>query len=129
MKGRLVLGAALALTAGAGGVLATHASARPAAPQAAAVKTWALPLTNFKFGAKTNNVVHAKLHDILLFTWKSGLHNVVGTKAPTGLKKANSGKPVQHHAPLKVTLTKKGTYSFICQPHAALGMKLSVIVS
>jgi plastocyanin len=48
---------------------------------------------------------------------------------PKGIKKVNSGAPTAKHTPLLVSLTKKGTYSFYCVPHQALGMKIKVTVS
>jgi plastocyanin len=97
----------------------------PAAATAATIK---LPATNFKFGAKPNNKITAKVGDKLTFTWKLGTHNVVSTKAPAGVRKVNSGTPAAKHAPLVVRLSKKGVYTFICAPHVTLGMKVTVTV-
>jgi plastocyanin len=94
----------------------------------AAAKTIKLPATNFKFGAKKNNKLTAKVGDKLTFTWKEGVHNVLSTKSPAGFKKVNTGRPTPKHAPLTVTLSKKGAYTFICAPHVTLGMKVTVTV-
>ncbi len=53
----------------------------------------------------------------------------MGSTVPKGIKKVNSGAATDSHKPLLVSLTKKGTYSFMCVPHAALGMKIKVTVS
>jgi plastocyanin len=93
-----------------------------------AATTITLAATDFKFGAKSNNKLTAKVGDKLKFVWKAGTHNVVSTKVPQGAKKVNSGTPAAKHAPLVVTLAKKGQYQFICQPHVTLGMKVIVTV-
>jgi plastocyanin len=98
------------------------------APSLAAAKNIPLPATDFKFGAKTNNKLTAAVGDKLVFTWKTGFHNVVSSKLPAGVKQVRSGPPTATHAPLKVTLTKKGTYAFFCAPHLALGMKVTITV-
>jgi plastocyanin len=54
---------------------------------------------------------------------------VLSSAVPKGAKKVNSGAVTDKHAPLLVSLAKKGTYAFYCQPHAALGMKIKVTVS
>jgi plastocyanin len=94
-----------------------------------AATTHKLPATNFKVGAKKNNAIKAKTGDKLTFTWKQGVHNVLSTKSPAGFKKVNSGRPTPKHAPLTVTLSKKGVYTFICAPHVTLGMKVTVTVT
>ena len=92
-------------------------------------KTIKITLSGITFNGKANNTAKAKVGDKLDFVWKDGMHNVVSTAVPAGAKKTNSGAPKQGHAPLLVSLTKKGTYSFECVPHAALGMKIKVAVS
>jgi plastocyanin len=103
--------------------------AAPAAQSASNAKTIPLTVKNFKFGAKSNNTLAAKVGDSLKFTWVQGVHNVVSTTHPSGTAKTNSGSPKSGHAPLTVKLTKKGKYIFICTPHQALGMKITVTVS
>jgi|SwirhisoilCB2_FD_contig_111_1225107_length_760_multi_7_in_0_out_0_2 plastocyanin len=117
-----------------GGVMAAGIAAGAiglAAPAQSASNAKTIPLTvkNFKFGVKTNNVLKAKVGDSLKFTWVQGQHNVVGTTHPSGTTKANSGSPKTGRAPFTVKLTKKGKYIFICTPHQALGMKVTVTVS
>jgi len=117
-----------------GGVVAAGIAAGAiglAAPAQSASNAKTIPLTvkNFKFGAKTNNVLKAKVGDSLKFTWVQGQHNVVGITHPSGTTKANSGAPKTGRAPFTVKLTKKGKYIFICTPHQALGMKVTVTVS
>lgn len=117
-----------------GGVVAAGIAAGAiglAAPAQSASNAKTIPLTvkNFKFGLKTNNLISAKVGDSLRFTWVQGFHNVVGTVHPSGTVKANSGAPRAGHAPYTVKLTRKGTYTFICVPHLALGMKITVKVS
>jgi plastocyanin len=92
-------------------------------------KTVTVTLSGITFNGKANSTAKAKVGDKLKFVWKDGTHNVVSTKLPAGVKKVNSGEAESEHAPLTVSLTKKGTYSFECQPHAALGMKTKVTVS
>src|SRR5215470_12146638 len=113
---KAVIGGVLAAGIAAAGV----GLAAPSAHSAATAKTIPLTVKNFKFGAKTNNVVSAKVGDSLKFTWVQGVHNVVSTVHPSGTSKTNSGSPKSGHAPLTVKLAKKGTYTFICQPHLAL---------
>jgi plastocyanin len=113
----------VALSASAG--LPAAASADSAGRTATTIT---LPATNFKFGAKPDNKLSAKVGDKLKFVWKTGTHNVVSTKVPSGAKKVNSGTPTAKHPPLVVTLAKKGQYTFICAPHVALGMKVTVTV-
>jgi plastocyanin len=92
-------------------------------------KTITVNLAGITFNGKANNTAKAKVGDKLKFVWKNGDHNVVSSAVPAGVKKVNSGAPAQKHAPLTVALTKKGTYSFYCVPHKALGMKIKVTVS
>jgi plastocyanin len=99
------------------------------AQSATAGKTISLPATDFQFGSKPDATIKTKVGATVVFTWKQGVHNVVSTALPKGLKKINSGAPTAHHAPLKVKLTKKGTYSFTCVPHAQLGMRVTIKVS
>ena len=80
-----------------------------------------MTLSGVTFDGKENSSTQAKVGDSLKFVWKDGFHNVVSTgKVPAGAKKTNSGAAKEGHAPLTVKLTKKGTYSFECVPHAAL---------
>ena len=102
-----------------GGVMAAAIAAGTiglAAPAQSASNAKTIPLTvkNFKFGAKANNVLKAKVGDSLKFTWVSGVHNVVLTTKPGGAAKVNSGSPKSGHAPLTVKLAKKGKYVFVC---------------
>jgi plastocyanin len=92
-------------------------------------KTVKITLSGITFNGKANNTAKAKVGDKLDFVWKDGVHNVLSTATPAGGKKTNSGAPKAGHAPLLVSLTKKGTYAFECVPHAALGMKIKVTVS
>jgi plastocyanin len=92
-------------------------------------KTITVNLAGITFNGKANNTAKAKVGDSLKFVWKNGVHNVVSSAVPSGAKKVNSGAPTQKHAPLTVALTKKGTYSFYCVPHKALGMTMKVTVS
>ena len=86
-------------------------------------------LAGVTFNGKANATAKAKVGDKLKFVWKNSFHNVVSSALPKGIKKVNSGAPAAKHAPLMVSLTKKGTYAFYCVPHAALGMKIKVAVS
>ena len=92
-------------------------------------KTVTVTLSGITFNGKANSTAKAKVGDKLKFVWKDGDHNVVSTALPKGVKKVSSGAPKTGHAPFIVTVGKKGTYSFECQPHAALGMKFKAIVS
>jgi plastocyanin len=92
-------------------------------------KTVTVTLSGITFNGKANSTAKANVGDKLKFVWKDGTHNVVSTKLPAGVKKVNSGAPKSGHAPFTVSLTKKGTYSFECVPHAPLGMKIKVTVS
>jgi plastocyanin len=92
-------------------------------------KTVTVTLAGVTFNGKANNTAKAKVGDKLKFVWKNGFHNVVSSAVPKGVKKVNSGSPTEEHAPLLVSLAKKGTYSFFCVPHAALGMKIKVTVT
>jgi plastocyanin len=92
-------------------------------------KTVTITLAGITFNGKANSTAKAKVGDKLKFVWKNGDHNVVSTSLPSGVKKISSGAPKTGHAPFTVTAAKKGTYSFECQPHAALGMKIKVTVS
>jgi plastocyanin len=92
-------------------------------------KTITVKLSGVTFNGKANATAKAKVGDKLKFVWVDGVHNVVSTGTVPSGKKTNSGAPKQGHAPLTVSLTKKGTYSFECVPHAALGMKIKVAVS
>jgi plastocyanin len=100
-----------------------------AAGHQAVAKTFTVTLQEISFDGHANARVAAKQGDALRFVWKTGMHNVVLTKHPTGAPKVNSGAPKTGHAPFTVHLSKKGTWSFICQPHQALGMTLTVKVS
>jgi plastocyanin len=92
-------------------------------------KTVTVTLSGVTFNGKANNTAKAKVGDKLKFVWKDGDHNVVSTALPKGVNKVSSGAPKTGHAPLTVSLTKKGTYSFECKPHAPLGMKIKVTVT
>ena len=92
-------------------------------------KTVTVTLAGVTFNGKANSKAKAEVGDKLKFVWKDGFHNVVSSAVPKGVKKVNSGAPAAKHAPLVVSLTKTGTYSFYCVPHAALGMKIKVTVS
>jgi plastocyanin len=92
-------------------------------------KTITVKLAGVTFNGKANAKAKAKVGDKLKFVWVNGFHNVKTTAVPKGAKATNSGAPTSKHAPLMVSLTKKGAYSFICVPHAALGMKIKVTVS
>jgi plastocyanin len=96
---------------------------------AQASKTITVTLSGVTFNGKPNATAKAKVGDKLKFVWKDGFHNVKSNGVPAGAKKVNSGAPTDKHAPLLVSLTKKGSYSFLCVPHAALGMKIKVTVS
>jgi plastocyanin len=96
---------------------------------AKASKTITVKLAGVTFNGKPNATAKAKVGDKLKFTWVNGFHNVKSSSVPKGAKATNSGAPTDKHAPLTVSLTKKGTYSFLCVPHAALGMKIKVTVS
>ena len=120
---RRILVAAIAIVVLASMTMAGIASAKPAA------KTIPVTLAGVTFNGKPNATAKAKVGDKLKFTWKNGFHNVVSKAIPAGAKKTNSGAPTEKHAPLTVTLTKKGAYNFICVPHEALGMKIKVTVS
>jgi plastocyanin len=96
---------------------------------AKSTKTITVNLAGVTFNGKPNSTAKAKVGDKLKFVWKNGFHNVVSSAVPKGAKKTNSGAATAKHAPLMVSLTKKGVYSFFCVPHAALGMKIKVTVS
>jgi len=113
----------------AAGIAAGAIGMAAPAQSASSSKTITLVVKNFQFGAKSNNVISAKVGDKLLFKWTQGVHNVVGTVHPSGTTKANSGSPRAGHAPLTYILKKKGTYTFVCTPHLQLGMKVTVHVS
>jgi plastocyanin len=113
---------AIAVLAVAGLMLAGVASATSQASKT-------VTLSGVYFNGKANSTLKAKVGDTIVFKWKDGVHNVVSTKLPAGVKKITSGAPKAGHAPFKVKLTKKGAYKFECQPHAALGMKITITAS
>ncbi len=120
---RKTLVAAIAVLALASLTITGIASAKPAG------KTITVNLAGITFNGKANSTAKGKVGDKLKFVWKNGDHNVVSSAVPKGVKKVNSGAATDKHAPLIVALSKKGTYSFYCVPHAALGMKIKVTVS
>ena len=120
---RRTLVAAIAVVVLGTMTMAGIASAKPTA------KTVTVTLAGVTFNGKANSTAKAKVGDKLKFMWKNGFHNVVSSATPKGVKKVNSGAPTDKHAPLLVSLTKKGTYAFFCVPHQALGMKIKVTVS
>jgi plastocyanin len=120
---RRTLVAAIAVAVLASMTMTGIAMAKPKA------KTITVKLAGVTFNGKANATAKAKVGDKLKFVWKNGFHNVVSSAVPKGVKKTNSGSPTSKHAPLTVKLTKKGVYSFLCVPHAALGMKIKVTVS
>jgi plastocyanin len=123
MHVRRTLAAAIAIIAALSIAMTGIATAKPQA------KTVTVTLAGITFNGKANSKASAKVGDKLKFVWKNGFHNVVSTALPKGVKKVNSGKPTDKRAPLMVSLAKKGTYSFMCVPHAALGMKIKVTVT
>lgn len=120
---RRTLVAAIAVVVLATMTMTGIASAKPKG------KTITVTLAGVTFNGKANSTAKAKVGDKLKFVWKNGFHNVVSSGMPKGAKKTNSGSPTDKRAPLTVALTKKGVYSFLCVPHAALGMKIKVTVS
>ena len=93
-------------------------------------KTITVNLAGITFNGKANSTAKAKVGDKLKFVWKNGVHNVVSSAVPKGVKKVNSGAADRRSTRRSlVALTKKGTYSFYCVPHKALGMKIKVTVS
>jgi plastocyanin len=119
---RRTLGAAIAVVVLVSMTMVGIASAKSTG------KTVTITLAGVTFNGKANSKAKAEVGDKLKFVWKNGFHNVVSSAVPKGVKKVNSGAPAAKHAPLVVSLTKKGTYSFYCVPHAALGMKIKVTV-
>ena len=120
---RRTLLAAIAIVAIASMTMAGIAVAKPAG------KTVTVTLAGVAFNGKANATAKAKVGDKLKFVWKDGYHNVVSSAVPKGVKKVTSGAVKEDRAPFVVSLAKKGTYSFYCVPHAALGMKIKVTVS
>ena len=144
---RLVTGATVALALAALGCkggdssgASTDASSTPAAAEAAApaqpalgdavtptgtvheVKMTADPKTGGRFEPNTLTV---KPGDVVKFTLVSGAHNVhfLAEKNP-GVKTPNASDILQLPGQTYELLVgaKPGTYSFQCDPHAALGM-------
>jgi plastocyanin len=110
-------------------VLAIASLSLSGVASASAKKTITVTLSGITFNGKANSSTKAKVGDSLKFVWKDGVHNVISTGTVPSGKKTNSGAPKASHPALTVKLTKKGTYSFECVPHAALGMKFKAIVS
>lgn len=91
-----------------------------AASQRAQAKQHTVKLLALKFSPGT---INAKKGDTVKFVWVTGIHNVVSTNGP----KVNSGKPAEKDK-LTITLTKKGNFRFLCEPHQFAGMVLTVKV-
>jgi plastocyanin len=92
-----------------------------ASQQAAATpKQHVVKLLALKFSTRT---LAAKPGQTVRFVWVQGEHNVVSASGPA---KVDSGEPTATDR-LKITL-KKGTYRLLCEPHAAVGMRLTIRV-
>jgi len=80
----------------------------------------------------TPTTIEASPGDVLRFTLKSGVHNV---SFPDSINNSKEGLPKSsdflqipgQEYDLPVSM-RPGTYQFHCDPHAALGMKATLIV-
>ena len=118
----------LALAATGAAIAAVPLAAPALAGPSAAAKTTTWTQSGVLYNGKVNPKLTAHVNDWVKFVWKDGLHNVLTSAQPKGVKKVNTGEAVMTRKPLLVKLWKKGTYVFYCQPHRGLGMKLTVTV-
>lgn len=119
----ILCGGAAAVTPSA---LATqdHASA----PHARVAKTHVIKLSGFTFGGKKGFRLTVPVGDSLRFVWAGGSHDVVNARAPAGFKRVSAPKVTSSRPPLTINMTKRGTYSYYCTPHRALGMTATITV-
>jgi plastocyanin len=115
------------LRAGAGATLAGAAITGTAAAQESGGKTVKVgPGGKLSFSPET---VYVKPGNSVTWEWGSGGHNVVPTSTP-------SGASWEGHEPLEdsgftysFTFETKGTYEYVCTPHASSGMEGKVVVT
>ena len=124
----------LTLLACGGGEPANNTPAADAAPEAKATgKIITVTMTTDEKGSYyTPTTIEASPGDVVRFTLKSGVHNV---SFPDSLNTIKEGLPKSsdflqipgQEYDLPVSM-RPGTYQFHCDPHAALGMKATLIV-
>jgi len=135
MRSTLPTLALLALLACGGGESAntTPAAGTPSEAKATTGKIITVTMTTDEKGSYyTPTTIEASPGDVLRFTLKSGVHNV---SFPDSLNTIKDGLPKSsdflqipgQEYDLPVSM-RPGTYQFHCDPHAALGMKATLIV-
>lgn len=115
------------LRAGAGAAVAGAAVTGTVTAQESGGKTVEVgPGGNFSFDPET---VYVKPGNTVTWQWASSGHNVVPSETP-------EGSSWEGHEPLedsgttyKHTFETKGTYKYVCTPHASSGMKGEVVVT
>ena len=124
----------LTLLACGGGESANNTPAAGTAPEAKVTgRIITVTMTTDEKGSYfTPTTIEASPGDVLRFTLKSGVHNV---SFPDSLNSIKDGLPKSsdflqipgQEYDLPVSM-RPGTYQFQCDPHAALGMKATLIV-
>jgi plastocyanin len=122
------------LVACGGGEQASSTPASGAAPEAKATgRTIVVTMTTDEKGSYFDpTTIEASPGDVIRFTLKSGVHNV---SFPDSINTIKEGLPKSsdflqipgQEYDLPVSM-RPGTYQFHCDPHAALGMKATLIV-
>jgi plastocyanin len=110
--------AALAMIAAAALAAAVPAAVGASHQASAKPKQHVVKLLALKFSKRA---IVAKPGDTFRFVWVEGVHNVVSSRAPA---KVDSGEPTAKDK-LKISL-RKGTYRLLCEPHASVGMRLTI---
>jgi len=118
-RGRHTVLAVIATAACAAAVPLTVGASQQAT---ATPKQHTVKLLALKFSPGT---IAAKQGDTVRFVWVTGIHNIVASSGPS---KLDTGKPVENHKPVRITLKKKGSYRFLCEPHQFAGMVLTIRV-
>jgi plastocyanin len=116
----MIRGRKLALAVATAAVVGVATPIAVGASQQAHAKQYTVKLLALKFSPGT---INAKKGDTVKFVWVNGIHNVVSTNGP----KVDSGKPAEKDK-LTITLTKKGNFRFLCEPHQFAGMVLTIKV-
>ena len=80
--------------------------------------TFTINVFNFGFSAPSPSGT-IRVGDVINFNWTGGFHNVSFTSVPTGASAVGSGSPTSTMGVnFSYTVTKSGTYSYQCDPHA-----------
>ncbi len=112
--------AALAMIAAAAAIAAVPVAVGASQQATAKPKQHVVKLRALSFSTRA---LVAKPGQTVRFVWVEGVHNVVSSSGPA---KVDSGEPAARD---KLTITlKKGTYKLLCEPHASVGMRLTIRV-